>query len=194
MLFRSFTSIENELIRKFTLLALTDLEQGWKLNYPMKLMYHRAESNVHFVGAIQLNEQVAVVNCEVEIDSLKGSFDIIVQLHPLEAIQHALSVNITIQMPGEEELWKQHWLKEIYQMEFQIRAVLGQTERTLKEIRQLKAGDVLTLGQDSVAPISLTIQDVPKCKGMIGVFRGNNAVRLTKDLSSNEKEESKNGK
>ena len=78
-------------------------------------------------------------------------------------------------------------------MEFEVRGILGQTEKTLKQIRQLKVGDVLVLGQDAVSPISLSVQDVSKFRGMMGVFRGNNAVRLTKDLSK-EKQESTDGK
>ncbi len=189
----SFTLIENEVIKKFMQMAQKDLEQAWNLNYPMKLNYQRAESNGVFIGTIQPNDLVAVVNCEVEIENLTGSVDLVVQLHPLDSIAHALSVNITGQIPGEKESWKQHWLKELMDMDFEIRGVLGQTEKSLKEIRQMKVGDVLVLGQDAASSIPLLIQDVAKFKGMIGVFRGNNAVRLTKDLSK-EKEESKDGK
>ncbi len=189
----NFTSIESEVIKKFVLMAMKDLEQAWSFNYPLKLTYRRAENNPQFIETIQPNEQVSIVNCEVEIDNLKGNFDLVVQIHPLDAIQHALSVNITGQIPGEENVWSEHWLKELMEMEFEVRGILGQTEKTLKQIRQLKVGDVLVLGQDAVSPISLTVQDVSKFRGMMGVFRGNNAVRLTKDLSK-EKQESTDGK
>lgn len=189
----AFTKIENEVVRKFIQMAISDLEGAWSLNYPLKLKYQRAESNPFFVGVIQPTEMVTVVNCEVEIEQLKGNFDLVVQTHPLEAIQHALCVNVTGQIPGEEDLWKSHWLKELMEMEFEVRGLLGQTERSLKQIRQLKVGDIMVLGQDAVSPISLTVQEVAKFKGMMGVYRGNNAVRLTKDLSQ-EKEESTDGK
>jgi flagellar motor switch protein FliM len=189
----AFTSIENEIIRKFVALAQKDLEQAWKLNYPLNLNYQRAETNPFFVGAIQPNDSIAVVNCEVEIENLKGDFDLVVQLHPLDSIAHSLSVNITGQIPGEEKAWKDHWLKELMDMDFEVCGMLGQTEKSLKEIRRMKVGDVLILNQDATSPIPLLIQDVAKCRGMIGVLRGNNAVRLTKDLSK-EKEESKDGK
>ena len=182
----AFTAIENAMMKKFVSFAVKDLEQAWSLNYPLKLNYIRAESNPFFIGAIQATDSIVVVTCDVEIDSLRGSFDLVVQLHPLDSIQHALSINLTGQIPGEETLWKEHWLKELMNMDFDIRGVLGQTEKTLREIRKLKKGDVLILGQDAVSAIPVYIQEVPKFKGMMGVFRGNNAVRLTKDLSNNE--------
>lgn len=188
----SFTLIEAEIIRKFTERASKDLERAWDLIYSLPLKFQNFEGNPDFVGAIQPSEMVSIVNVEVEIDNLKGQFDLLVQLHPLDAIQHLLSVNITGQIPGEESVWKEHWLKELMEMELEVRAILGQTERTLKQIRQFKVGDVVVLGQDAVSPIGLTVQEVAKFKGMIGAFRGNNAVRLTKDLSQ-EKEESKDG-
>lgn len=188
-----FTAIEKDVVKRFVRVAIQDLEQAWKLNYPMKFRYQRSESNGEFLGSVQLSDSVAVVRCQVEIEALTGDMDLVIKLQPLDAIAHTLSVNITGQFVGEEEAWKQHWLKELMDMEFEVRGVLGQTEKSLTEVRQLKVGDVLVLGQDAVSPIPLTIQDVPKFKGMIGVFRGNNAVRLTKDLSK-EKEESKDGK
>lgn len=188
-----FTAIEKDVVKRFVLKAIHDLEQSWKLNYPMKFQYQRSESNGEFLGSIGLGDAVAVVRFQVEVEALSGELDLIIQLSPLDAIAHNLSVNITGQVPGEEEAWKEHWLKELMDMDFEIRGILGQTEKSLTEIRQMKVGDVLVLGQDAVSPIPLLIQEVPKFKGMIGVFRGNNAVRLTKDLSK-ETEESNDGK
>lgn len=189
----AFTNIELEVIKKFAQVAIRDLEQAWSLNYPLKLKYQRAENHPYFVGVIQSTELVTVVNCEIEIEQLKGNIELVIQNHPLEPIQHALCVNVTGQIPGEEELWREHWLKELMEMEFEVRGILGETEKTLKQIRQLKVGDVVVLGQDAVSPICLTVQDVTKFRGLMGVFRGNNAVRLTKDLSK-EQEESNDGK
>ena len=71
-------------------------------------------------------------------------------------------------------------------MNFGLRAELGAAQRSLKEIQSWNKGDVLILGQDAVAPLDIYIQEVPKLKGMMGVFRGNSAVRLTQDLSLKE--------
>lgn len=184
-----FTNVENAMIKKFANLVVRDLEEAWKLNYPMQLSYVRAESNPHFVGSIHTSEHVAVVSFEVEFENLSGPFAIIIQLRALDSIQHALSVNVTGEVSPDGEEWRDHWLREIKSMHFGLRAELGTTKRSLQQIQNLKVGDVLLLGQDAVEPLTVYLQDVPKMKGLMGVYRGNSAIRLTDDLSPKVEEE-----
>ena len=78
-----FTKIENNMIRKMCLLAVRDLKEAWRLNYPIELEYMRAESNPHFVGTIHSSEFVAVVTFEVEFEALSGPLILIIQLRAL---------------------------------------------------------------------------------------------------------------
>lgn len=190
-----FTNIENNMISKISQLAVQDLSEAWKLNYPLQLEYTRSESNPHFVGCIHTSELVAVVNFDVEFESLSGNCVVIVQLRALDPIQEYLGFNITGEFSADKEAWRQHWMRELATTELLMQVELGNTIRSLRDLEKLKVGDTLGLSQDSVEPLSVYIQGLPKLQGMMGTFRGNSAVQLTNDLKEvAQSEGEKNGK
>ncbi len=176
-----FTNIETNIIQKVAKLTEKDLKTAWKLNYPMELEYLRQESNPNFVGVIHGSELVAVVNCEVEFENLSGSFVLIIQLRALENIQRELSVNVTGELSADEEQWKDHWLRELSTMEFEVKAELGHMEKKLSEVQTWKKGDVLLLEQDAVAPLDVYVEGVRKVRGTMGNYRGSRAVKLSQE-------------
>lgn len=174
-----FTSIENNMVKKICQLAIKDMKDAWKLNFPVELDYQRTESNPHFVGNIHGSEMVAVVTFNVEFENLSGSFIAILQVRALDQIQQFLSVNVTTEIPPDAHLWQQHWVGELRDLKLDTRATLGSAEIPLDEIRNWKVGDILALHQDATEPIQVYLEGVPKIKGMMGVYRGNSAVRVT---------------
>jgi flagellar motor switch protein FliM len=182
-----FTSIENMIIKKVCELAIPDLKKAWKLNYPLDLEFLRQESNPQFVGSIHGTETVAVVSFDVEMESLSGTFTLIVQLRALETIQQSLSVNVTNEISSDAGQWRKHWLGELMTLELDVTAELGVATSTLKETQNWKVGDVLALQQDSLSPLLITVEGQPKARGLMGACRGNNAVSITDTMTINLK-------
>lgn len=174
-----FTSIENNMIKKICMLALKDMSEAWKLNYPLELEYVRSEANPHFVGAIHSSETVAVVSFEVEFENLSGTFVLVLQVRALDAIQQALAVNVTAEVSEDSSVWMDHWLRELGTLEVEMRASLGSAERTLAQMQSIKVGDEMILLQDAAAPLTISIEGLPKIKGLMGTCRGNAAIRVT---------------
>lgn len=174
-----FTSIENNIIRKICTLGVKDLEEAWRLNYPIKVEYSRMESNPAFVGSIHTSDVVAVITFEVEFEHLSGPFALVIQLRALDPIQSQLSVHVTNELSRDVNTWAEHWLHEIMQLGLDCRAELGTNEISLSTVRKWKPGDVLSLTQDATGPLSVFIEEIPKIKGMMGLYRGNTAIRVT---------------
>jgi flagellar motor switch protein FliM len=173
-----FTAIENNMIQKLCRLAIADLQEAWRLNFPIQLQYLQTESNPAFVGRIHASELVAVANFEVEFESLSGPFILIIQLRALDPIAAHLSVNVTSEINGDLEVWRDHWLRELAGLPLDLRVELGSAERSLHQVQQWKPGDILPLTQDSVAPLPVIVEGLTKYHGMMGLYRGNNAVKL----------------
>lgn len=174
-----FTAIENNMIRKITALAVDDLKEAWRLNYPIDIQYNRMESNPAFIGAIHTTDLVAVITFEVEFENLTGPMALVIQLRALDPIAHHLSVNVTTEFDRNIGQWRDHWLREIAQTELDVCVELGRADKTLRQIQNWKKDDVLVLNQDSTSPVRILIEEVPKLHGMMGAYRGNVAVRLT---------------
>jgi flagellar motor switch protein FliM len=180
-----FTSIEQKMIQKMCRLAVQDLKESWRLNYPLELDYLRSESNPHFVGGIHSSETVAVVTFDVEFENLSGTLILILQVKALDPIQQSLSVNITTEVSHEGKLWEKHWKEEIKKIPLDIQVSLGHADTSLTHIKELKKGDVITLQEDAASPLIVKVEGVSKLKGLMGVCRGNTAIRVT-DLIESE--------
>jgi flagellar motor switch protein FliM len=181
-----FTSVENRLIHKVVDSAIGDLKTAWKLNYPVEFAFMRSESNPQFVGSIHASELVAVVSFEVEFENLSGPFVLIIQLSALESVQSHLSVNLISDISSDAAQWREHWLREILRTKLDVRAELGTTSRTLRQVHELKEGDRMLLAQDAASPVTVYVEGLPKMTGMMGTHRGNAAVRLNEPLKSRE--------
>ncbi len=184
-----FTSIENNMISKICNMAVSDLREAWRLNYALEIDYVRMESNPAFIGSIHTSDLVAVVTFDVEFENLSGPFILVIQLRALDPIQHHLSVNVTTEFDTETVQWREHWLREIALTALDVRVELGQSDQTLKSIQNWKPGDTLVLNQDSSSPVQIMLEQIPKLQGLMGVYRGNVAVRLTDGQDENEKGE-----
>lgn len=184
-----FTSIENNMIKKVSQMAIRDMEESWKLNYPLKLNFQRTETNPHFIGTIHPSELVAVLTIDVEFESLSGPCVIVLQLDPLSRIQEYLGFNVTGEFTMDKESWKEHWIRELMTTELLVQVELGSTVRTLGEVETFKPGTVLSLSQDSVAPLNIYVQGINRMKGLMGNMRGNVAVRLTSTLNPRDSQE-----
>lgn len=174
-----FTMIENSMIKKVCDLAVKDLREAWRLNYPLEINFVRSEANPHFVGSIHSSELVAVVTFEVEFENLSGPLILILQLKSLEPIQSLLAINVTGEVTSDSAFWKQHWLKELMDLQLDLKVELGAVQKNLKDISNLRTGDTLMLNQDAAGPIGLYVEGVRKLEGLMGVYRGANALRLT---------------
>ncbi len=174
-----FTSVENKLINKLVEGAIVDLKASWKLNYPVDFAFVRSESNPQFVGSIHSSELVAVVSFEVEFENLSGPFVLIIQLSALESVQSYLSVNLISDISSDAAQWREHWVHELMRTKLDVRAVLGTTQKSLRQIHDLKQGEKLILNQDAAGPIQVLVEGLPKLTGLMGTYRGNSAVRVS---------------
>lgn len=174
-----FTSVEKNIIKRFSQIGMKSLEEAWKLNYPIQIQYAGMESNPAFIGAIHSTELVAVVTFEVGVGQLSGSFSLIIQLHPLDPIHEQLSVRITSEQNQDANTWQKHWLRELMDIPVELRAEVGNSMIDVEDLRTWKVGEVVSLRQDATSPLTVFIESIPKIKGMMGMLRGNTAVRIT---------------
>lgn len=173
-----FTSIENNILKKIVQLAVKDLEESWRLNYPLEVQFDRMDSNPSFVGSIHASDIVAVVSFDVEFERLSGSFSLVIQLRALDPIQQFLTVTVTNEANHNARQWEEHWLNEIGFIELSAVAELGTMRGNIGDVQNWKAGDILTLNQDVAGTLPVYLEKILKMRGTMGTYRGSLALKV----------------
>ncbi|MDA8387461.1 MAG: flagellar motor switch protein FliM [Nitrospiraceae bacterium] len=185
---RSFTSIENMVIRKITNLALADLASAWSVIIPVNPEYVWSEMNPQFVTIGTPSEIVIKVEVHVEVEDFTGKIFFCFPYSMVEPIKEKLYSGIQ----GEKFEIDQRWvakLKEILlDSRVQVAVELGKTELTFGEIMGLDKGSVINIGKSIDGELDVSVEGVRKFHGRPGKSRNNQAVKITRIITENRKE------
>ena len=135
---REFTAIENNLIKKVVLSALTDLEKCWKSLIDLKISYQRAEINPQFVQIVPPTDVVIVINFEIEIEYTSGVISICIPYSMLEPIKEKLSAGFQSEQLEVDKGWTNRFKNGLIQSNVEIMAELGRTQIHGKDVVNLK--------------------------------------------------------
>ncbi len=183
---REFTAIENNLIKKVVLSALTDLEKSWKSLIDLKVSYQRAEINPQFVQIVPPTDVVIVINFEIEIEYTSGIVSICIPYSMLEPIKDKLAAGFQSEQLEVDKGWTNRFKDGLMQSYVEIMAELGRSQIHGKEVVNLKKGDVIQLDQYASDPLDIYVEGIIKYKGYPGNYKGNQAVQISQVILGKE--------
>jgi flagellar motor switch protein FliM len=167
---RDFTAIELMIIRKVIQLLLDDLERAWAPVYPLSGEYLRTEINPQFLAVVPPSDVVVLTSYELEMENLRGTVQVVIPYSTVEPIRQHLATGIQAETAEEDSSWTEQVHMHLMDVPVEATVVLGGTRITVRELIDLREGDVIGLDQDSHAPLNMLVSEVPK-------FRVNPAVR-----------------
>jgi flagellar motor switch protein FliM len=179
---RSFTSIEQRVIKKVIAMALNDMAMAWAAIAPLKPEHIGSEMNPQFVTIVTPSEIVIKVEVHLEVEDFTGKLFFCIPYSMIEPVKEKLYSGIQ----GDKNELDQRWverLKDIL-MGSKVRVAVDMGKSVLKfgELMKLQVGDVITINRSTTDELLVRVQEVPKFKGVPGFSRGNQAVRVTKVL------------
>lgn len=183
---RDFTPIENNLIKKVVLSALSDLESAWKTMVKVNTVYIRSEMNPQFAQIVAPSDVVVVVRFEIEMDYSSGLITICIPYSSLEPIRDKLQRGYHADKLEADQEWLGRFKDELKKSNVGLFVELGQTELTGREIINLKKGDVVLLDQYISDDLNMYVEQNLKFKGRPGVYRGNRALQVSEIIISEE--------
>ena len=175
---REFTAIENNLIKKVVLSALSDLEKAWKSLIDLKISYQRSEVNPQFAHIVPLTDVVIIVNFEIEIELTSGIMSLCIPYSTLEPVREKLSAGFQSEQMESDNTWVNRFREGLINSKVDLLVELGRTEINGREVINLKKGDVVVLDQYASDALNIYIGGVLKFKGYPGTSRGNQAVQV----------------
>jgi flagellar motor switch protein FliM len=176
---REFTPIENNLIKKIVLSALTDLETAWKALIDLKITYLRSEINPQFAQIVPPTDVVIVINYEVELEYTTGVMSICIPYSSLEPVREKLQAGYQSENMEVDKIWASRFKDYLMLAGLEIVVELGKTEISGKDLLNLQRGDVIRLNQFSTDPLTAFVESIPKYRVEPGYHKGNMAGRIT---------------
>ena len=183
---RDFTIIEDRLIKKVVTAGLNDLQEAWSPIHKLKMEYFRSEMNPQFATIVPHSDVVLLITFEVEIDKITGTMMLCIPYSTIEPIRVKLYTGFQTERLEVDYSWINRLKRVITRLYVETSVELASKKITVKEVLNLKKGDVINLGKDISDPLIVYIEKVPKFKGYAGIYRNNNAIKITEFIQTQE--------
>jgi flagellar motor switch protein FliM len=196
---REMTDIERGVIERIVLRILNDLKEAWANVVDLRPRLSQFESNPQFVQIVPPNDMAVLITLDTRVGEVEGLTNFCIPYITLEPIISKLSA--------------QYWYSSIRRgatgdsveaikgrlarTPVPVVAVLGNARISMRELRDLKPGDVLKLDQAITAESTLVIHNRPKFKcrpGLVGHKLGVQVTRQMEDVFSDDLVVSKSGR
>lgn len=184
---RDYTEIELSLLEYLFKQVTGLLKDSWNNYFDVGFSMDSIETNAQMIQFIQPDESVAIVVVEIMLNDLKGNLNICLPASSLEEIFKGFdSKYVKVNKrddPKVEKRRKDNILLQLKDTPLTVAAVLGETEVTLKELLELRSGDIIPLDTHvSDGSITVNVEKLHWFTGTIGTKKKNYAVRIDKVL------------
>jgi flagellar motor switch protein FliM len=186
---RELTDIEEALSRKVLDKITNSLESAWKTIIPVQGVVVGIDSSYTLIQITSPGEIVALITLEVQVAGrYSGLMSLCFPYPVLETILGQLSAQHIFQTKGintslEE---KQKILSRLSSTNMDIKVLLGDANVTVRDLFELKTGDVLRLDKSVKENLIVKINDIPKFFARPGLKNERVSVCIMDTMDENE--------
>lgn len=177
---RSFTSIEQRVIKKVITMALHDLASAWNGIENIQPEHVSSEMNPQFVTIVTPSEITIKIEVHIEVEDFTGKLHFCIPYSTIEPVKDKLYSGIRGNKFEVDQRWVARLKDILMGSRVKVVAEIGRMRMNFGDLMNLKKGDVLTLGKSTTDDLAIKVENVHKFGGRPGFSRGNQAVRITK--------------
>ena len=174
---REFTPTEMRVVQLLLRQAFADLREAWSPVMEIDFEYQNSEVNPHFANIVSPSEIVVVSRFHIELEGGGGDLHVTFPYSMIEPIRDLLDAGMQSDRMDKDERWGAALREQLQDAEVEVGSQLTNMTVSLRELLQLKAGDVLPINMPK--SIDLCVEDMPVFRGSFGTSHGKNAVRIT---------------
>jgi len=153
-----------------------DLTAAWAPVTPLELELVKQETNPRLVQLGAPLEALLVVKFTVEFGARSGSIDWLLPEVLLAPVRETLAADGGQTTLLSQEAWAPALAAALQDAELDTRAVLAQSQISLRELVRLTPGDIIPI--EAPQQVTLLAGDVPLYRGRFGVSQGRNALKI----------------
>ena len=183
---REYTPIESRLIGKVVMMALEVLKDAWAPIHPVDFVYVRSEFNPLAIAIVPPTDVVIIVTIEVELEQESTTLTICMPYSTLEPLRGKLATGFQSTRLEVDSGVIRRMETNVKQTIASMGVQLARGTIRTRDFLKLNVGDVITLETNPSEEARVMVEGTPKFYGYVGSYRGNRAVRISRDIPKND--------
>ena len=183
---RDFTQTEHRIIQRALGIVFECYSKSWEPVYPVSFEFMRSEMNTQFANIATPNEVVVHITFAIELGQNSGEMHFCLPYPMIEPIKDLLTSSLQAENLEVDKRWLRLMRQQVQLAEVELVADLGTARVSLRDIVNLKAGDVIPL---TIPPtVEAKVDGVPVMECAYGKFNGQYTLRVERLLSPSSTE------
>lgn len=188
---RGLTEIEQTIIEKIAQRMLDYLQEPWGSIIEIDPSLDRIETNPQFTQLVSPSEIMMIVSIEAQMGEVMGMINICMPFLLLEPVLDKLSVHYYYSSSSPEKSANninmiQNRLENTY---VPVKAVLGRTVITVKDLLEISSGDVIPLERNVNEELEVVIGHRTKFVGKPGIFGNKFSIQISQVIEEGNENE-----
>ncbi|MCA1978195.1 MAG: flagellar motor switch protein FliM [Thiobacillus sp.] len=183
---RDFTQTEHRIIQRMLGIVFESYAKSWEPIYPIEFEFVRSEMNTQFTNIATPNEVVVHITFSIELGQNSGEMHFCLPYSMIEPIKDLLTSALQAENLEVDKRWLRLMRQQVQLAEVELVADLGTAQVSLRDIVNLKAGDVIPL--DIQPTVEAKVDGVPVMECAYGTFNGQYTLRVEKLLAAGANE------
>ncbi len=177
---RDFTLLEQRIINRMLDMVFKEYRTAWTPVLKLDIEVTRSEVNPQFVNIATPTEVVIVSTFDVEIEGGGGTLHVCIPYSMIEPIRDQMTTGMTTDRNEVDQRWMQALQSEMREAEVELRVELLQRSVLVRELLQLRVGDVLPVElPDTVVG---RVDGIPVLAGEFGQHDERMAIKVRQRL------------
>lgn len=186
---RDFSAIEQRMVKRVVVSALEDLQASWRPVFPVQVTFSRSEVNPQFVAIVPHSEVVVVVKFQVDFGEGHRFMSICLPYSMLEPLRPLLYSGFQSDQNTSDTVWMSRFNRNLEKTSQRLEARVAGKEMTVRQMLNLRKGQVLMTGNKAEPEATLTLNGTPKFKGVLRHLRVVREVSIDRAIESPPNEE-----
>ncbi len=182
--------LETGLTRKFMNLLLRELNHAWEpLFSPVTFSIRELQTSLAHINVIPQGEICLVLVLKVHTEEGEGLITFAFPNCSISYLGQELE-KLHASLYSPEVISTNHYPSHvnIHDIQFNLKAVLGKVEIDQGDFKSLQVGDILELGQQTVEPICLLVEDEETFHVMPGLINRSKGVQIKSVIEKGARE------
>lgn len=177
---RALTDMELQMLDGFLNRIVGNLSDTWNEIIPLTFQIEAKETNPQVAQIVSLAEIVILMVFEIKIGEVSGFLNFCIPFLSIESIADKLSLQYrfsTVKKQKEDSVGK---VREMIQsVHIPVSVDLGNIQITIKELLELRSGDIINLAKPVSQELVVKISDQPKLRAKPGMINRKKAIKIT---------------